>query len=94
MASKELERIRDAMLDQQYTLTEHAYDEMEDDNLDVLDVEAAIVTGEMDAVLTKDSRGTRYVVVGTATDQSTSVGVVLRFVAHDHVLVLTVYEIS
>jgi len=42
MASQELERIRNAILDQRYTLTEHAYDEMEEDNLDVLDVESAI----------------------------------------------------
>ena len=48
MASRELERIRRAILDQRYTLTEHAYDEMDADYLDVLDVEAAILTGEIE----------------------------------------------
>ena len=67
---------------------------MDDDNLDVLDVESAILTGEVDQVLTKDPRGTRYVMIGKATDQATPVGVVVRFVEGDRLLVLTVYEIK
>jgi hypothetical protein len=59
MASRELERIRNAVLDRRYTLTEHAYDEMAEDKLDVLDVKSAILTGEIDKVLTMDPRGTR-----------------------------------
>ena len=94
MASRELERIRNAVLDGRYTLTEHAYDEMDADNLDVLDVESAILTGEIDQVMTLDPRGTRYVVLGKATDQRTPVGVVARFVEHDQLLVITVYEIK
>lgn len=94
MASRELERIRRAVLDQRYTLTEHAYDEMDDDQLDVLDVEAAILTGRVEQTMTKDPRGTRYVVVGMATDEATMVGVVARFVERDELLVLTVYEIK
>jgi hypothetical protein len=94
MASRELERIRNAILDCRYTLTEHAYEEMAEDNLDVLDVEAAILTGEIDEVLTLDPRGTRYVIIGDATDQTTPVGVVVRFVAHDQLLVITVYEVK
>ena len=94
MASKELERIREAILDQRYTLTEHAHDEMDEDDLDVLDVEAAILTGHIEQTLTRDPRGTRYVIMGTATDEATLVGVVVRFVEHDQLLVLTVYEIK
>ena len=94
MASRELERIRTAILDHRYTLTEHAYDEMDEDNLDVLDVESAILTGEIDQILTMDPRGTRYVIVGKATDQATAVGVVARFVEHDQLLIITVYEIK
>ena len=66
MASRELERIRTAIIDHRYTLTEHAYDEMDKDNLDVLDVESAVRTGEIDQILTMDPRGTRYVIVGNA----------------------------
>ncbi len=91
MASRELERIRNAVLDHRYSLTELAYDEAAEDNLDV---ESAILTGEIDEVLTRDPRGTRYVVIGYATDQETPVGVVVRFVEHDQLLILTVYEIK
>lgn len=91
MGSRELARIRNAILDQRYTLTEHAVDEMAADNLDV---ESAILTGTIDQVLTADPRGTRYVVVGNATDQITPVGVVARFVEHDQLLIITVYEIK
>jgi hypothetical protein len=94
MASKHFERIRDAILEQRYTLTEHAYEEMDNDHLDVLDIEAAVLTGSIEQTLTKDPRGTRYVIVGTATDEVTTGGVVVRFVEHDRLLVLTVYEVK
>ncbi len=94
MARPELERIRGAVLDGRYALTEHAYEEMDDEDLDVLDVESAILTGEIDQVLTNDPRGTRYVVIGSATDLETQVGVVVRFVEYDQILVITVYEID
>ena len=94
MASRELERIRGAVLDHRYVLTEHAYEEMSDDGLDVLDVEAAVLTGEIDQTLTADPRGTRYVIVGNATDRETVVGVVARFVERDLLLIITVYEIK
>jgi hypothetical protein len=94
MAERDLDRIRQAILDQKYTLTEHAYDEMDEDRLDVLDVEAAVLTGRLDQTLTHDPRGTRYVVIGRATDESTPVGVVVRFVSPNDLLVLTVYEIK
>jgi hypothetical protein len=92
MASRELERIRNAILDHQYTLTEHAYEEMEEDGLDVLDVESAILTGEIEQAQTMDPRGTRYVVIGDATDKQTAVGVVVRFAERDQLLTITVYE--
>ena len=94
MSGRVLERIRDAILDHRYSMTEHAYEEMDEDNLDVLDVEAAILTGELDQILTADPRGTRYVVLGKATDLYTSIGIVARFVEHDQLLIVTVYEIK
>lgn len=93
MSSATLERIRNAILEQQYVLSEHAYEEMDNDNLDALDVEAAILTGEVRDVQTHDPRGVRYVIVGTGCDLSTSVGVVARFVEQDRLLIITVYEI-
>ena len=94
MASRDLEKIRLAVLDQRYNLTEHAYDEMDQDRLDVLDIESALLTGQVQQILTQDARGKRFVVVGHATDLRTPVGVVVRFVRDDELLVLTIYEIK
>ena len=94
MDSDPLKQIQDAILDQRYAFSEHAYDEMDNDDLDALDVEAAVLTGEIEQVLTHDPRGPRYVVVGRACDQWTEVGIVARFVEQNQLLVITVYEID
>ena len=94
MANSEIERIRESVLNQSYTFSEHAYDDMTEDNLDVLDVEAALLTGTIEQVLTHDPRGTRFVVHGVATDQETQVGVVMRFVQSNKLLIITVYQID
>lgn len=84
-------RILEAILDHRYALSEHAYDEMDADRLDALDVESAILTGAVTQVLTDDSRGPRYVIEGRACDQTTPVAVVARFVDSDQLLIITVY---
>lgn len=94
MSQNVLNQIRDAILAGRYVLSGHAYDEMDEDGLDVLDVEAAILSGRVEQTLTRDPRGTRYLVVGTACDELTSVAVVVRFVEREQLLVITVYEIK
>jgi hypothetical protein len=94
MVSRELDRIRNAVMEGHYALTEHAYEEMGGDDLDVLDVESTILTGKIDQVLTRDSRGTRYVVVGHATNLETEVAVVARFVEYGQLLIITVYALE
>lgn len=60
------------------------------DRLDVVDVESVILTGTIERVFTDDPRGTRYEIVGPATDLGTVVGVVVRFAGP--LLIITVYE--
>ncbi len=83
--------MRRAVLDQAYVLTPHAILEMREDQLDVLDVESAILTGRIERVFENDPRGPRYEVIGKACDQFTTVGVAARFVGS--LLIITVYEI-
>jgi len=94
MTAHDLERVlaaaRQAVLDQSYVLTPHAVLEMRDDHLDVVDIEAAILTGRIERVFEDDARGRRYEIVGRATDLRTAIGVVIRFVGA--MLVITVYE--
>lgn len=94
MRARSLKWIQQAILAHNYVLTEHAYEEMSADNLDVLDVESAVMTGRITAVLTRDRRGARYVVEGHACDLSARVGVVVRMVPVEKLLVVTVYQIK
>lgn len=75
-------------------MTAHAMEEMAEDLLDILDVESAILTGEIRRMEEDDPRGTKYVVAGLALDHRTPVGVVGRFVEGERFLIITVYEIA
>jgi hypothetical protein len=89
-----LERIRDAIVGGEYDLTRHAIDEMAEDYLGILDVECAILDGEIVKTETDDPRGPRYTIVGLAEDGKTEVGVVGRFTETGIYLVITVYEVT
>jgi len=75
MSRRLLETIRDAIIRGDYDLTRHAVDEMAEDNLDVLDVECAILNGEIVKTETDDLRGARYTIIGLAQNERTEVGV-------------------
>ncbi len=72
----------------------HAMDEMAEDNIDIEDIEAAVLNGEILRIERDDPRGTRYVIGGIATDGQTPVGVVGRFRGTERYLIITVYEIT
>ncbi len=72
----------------------HAAEEMAEDNLDILDIEQAILNGQVVRREKDDPRGAKYVVEGLATDGTTSVGVVGRFLRSERYLIITIYEIS
>lgn len=89
-----LRRIRGAIVSGEYDLTRHAIDEMAEDGLSILDVESAILDGEIAKTETDDPRGPRYVIIGLAEDQKTEVGVVGRFTETGIYLIITVYEVT
>ncbi len=75
-------------------MTVHAMEEMAEDNLDVIDIEHAILTGFVAKIEKDDPRGFKYVIEGDAADGVTVVGVVGRFTDRGRYLVITVYEIK
>ena len=77
-----------------HVLTGAELEMMNEDDLDVLDSEAAILSGRIEETQAGDPRGTKYVIVGSACDQTTPVGVVVRFVEKEQLLVITVYELE
>ncbi|MFN9174297.1 MAG: DUF4258 domain-containing protein [Synechocystis sp.] len=75
-------------------MSAHAMEEMAEDFLTILDVAAAILNGHIVRVEKTDPRGPKYVVIGTALDQHTPVGIVGRFTTSERYLIITVYEVT
>ena len=92
MPRRIIDRIREKIRLQQYDMTVHAMEEMAEDNLDILDIEHAILDGQISRIEKGDPRGTKYVVEGFAVDGQTPVGTVGRF-ANERYLIITVYEV-
>jgi len=89
-----LDRIRDAIISGEYDLTRHAVEEMAEDDLSILDIECAVLDGEIVRTEADDPRGPRYTIVGLAEDTKTEVGVVGRFTETGIYLVITVYKVT
>ena len=94
MPHRLIERIRQKILLRDYDLTIHAIEEMAEDDLDVLDIEHAVLNGQVVRRHKRDPRGTKYTIQGLALDGERVVGIVGRFPAIDRFLIITVYDIS
>jgi len=75
-------------------MSAHAMEEMAEDFLTILDVDTAVLNGQVIRVEKDDPRGTKYIIVGTALDQQTPVGIVGRFASNGRYLIITVYEVT
>ena len=89
-----MERIREKIRLRRYDMTAHATEEMAEDDLDIADVEHAVLTGRVVRIQRDDPRGNKFALEGTAADGATLVGVVGRFPSSDRYLIVTVYRIS
>ncbi len=94
MPRSQIEQIREKIRLRHYDMTVHAMEEMAEDNLDIIDIEQAVLAGRITRVERDDPRGNKYVIEGSATDGETVVGVVGRFTNTDRYLIITVYEIT
>jgi hypothetical protein len=94
MPRSDIERIREKIRLHQYDMSAHAMEEMAEDLLTILDVEEAVLSGQVIRVEKDDPRGTKYIVVGTALDQQTPVGIVGHFASTGRYLIITVYNIT
>ncbi len=85
-----LQRMRQAIREQQYRISGHANEEMSEDGFEAEDIESIILTGQITGRFTRDPRGTRYEVTGDATDGRRAC-VVCRFLPSSVLLIITVY---
>jgi hypothetical protein len=63
-----IEKIRDAIRKGNYDMTMHAFEEMAEDNLSIIDVESALLSGMIIEKQKGDPRGTKYVIRGKSYD--------------------------
>lgn len=85
-----LQRIRQKIIEKDYYLSSHAEDEMLDDGLELTGIENAILKGRIEKKLTRDLRGTRYRIEGSAKD-GRLIRVVCRFKENGNLVIITVY---
>ena len=72
----------------------HAMEEMAEDDLDLLDIEEAVLNGQVVRRNKRDPRGTKYTIKGLAMDGERIVGIVGRFHGTDRFLIITVYDVT
>ena len=71
----------------------HFFEEMANDDLSFADIESVIATGRIRRRFTRDPRGTRYEVVGKATDDR-EVAVICRIKETGKLLFITTYGLE
>ena len=94
MPHRLIERIRRKILSRDYDLTIHAIEEMAEDDLDILDIEHAVLTGQVVRRHKHDPRGVKYTIQGLSLDGEKLVGIVGRFHGTDRFLIITVYDVK
>jgi hypothetical protein len=75
-------------------MTVHALEEMAEDDLDIFDIEEAVLNGQVVRRNKHNPRGTKYTIEGLALDGERLVGVVGRFHDTDRFLIITVYDVN
>jgi hypothetical protein len=87
-----LEQMRERIHQRQFVMTVHAADEMEDDNLTVLDVEAGVLTGRIvERQKDRDTGEWRYLVRGESLAESKIV-VAAKLSVTGKLVIITVYR--
>ena len=90
MASKDLQRIRQSVLLGRLKLTHHAIEEMDADDLEILDIESAMMTGKI-VQKQKHQVVMKYRICGKSIS-SAMMTVVGRFTESNYFLIITVFR--
>lgn len=93
MSKDILKRIRRAVREKRYQMTDHALEEADADELTLEDIRDILLQGLLEATYTDDSRGPRYVVRGGVHENQADV--VCRFRSDGVLLIIiTVYVVD
>jgi hypothetical protein len=89
-----IDYLRKKVRDQEYEFAiPHFFEEMINDDLIFADIESAIASGRIRRRFTRDPRGTRYEVVGPATD-GREIAVICRIKETGKLLFITCYALE
>ena len=92
MATIDIIRKKVRNKDYEFTIP-HFFEEMADDDLQWVDIETAMLNGKVRRRFTRDPRGARYEVVGSATD-GRQVAIVCRIKDTGKLLFITTYVVE
>ena len=88
-----LRRIRRAVRESQYQMTDHALEEADADTLTLNNIRNVLLNGDLDSTYTDDPRGSRYVIRGDVDENP--VNVVCRFRSDGRLLIIiTIYVVD
>ena len=88
-----LRRIRRAVRQRRYQMTDHALEEADADNLTLADIKNVLLNGNLDSTYKDDLRGPRYVIRGDVAEHP--VDVVCRFRSDGRLLIIiTLYVVD
>ena len=89
-----LQEIQRKMVNGEYEFAiPHFFEEMANDDLILPDIEMAIAHGDIRRYFTRDPRGTRYEIVGPATDER-EIAVICRVKSTGKLLLITTYALE
>lgn len=71
----------------------HFFEEMANDDLLFADIERVVATGRIRRRFTRDPRGARYEIVGSATDER-SIAIICRLKESGKLLFITTYALD
>ena len=94
MPRRTLDRVREAIRNAAYDVTAHAFEELAEDDLDLVDIETAILNGGLIKTEKDDLRGMRHTIHGFGADGTTPVGTIGRFTETGRYLIITVYRVT
>lgn len=93
MGQEILKRIRRAVREKRFQMTDHALEEADADDLTLEDIRELLLHGDLEATYTDDSRGPRYVIRGYVNEDEADV--VCRFRSDGMLLIIiTVYAVD
>lgn len=89
-----IDSIREKVRNQEYEFTlPHFFEQMANDDLIFADIEMVIANGRIKRRFTRDPRGTRYEIVGPATD-GRQTAVICRIKTTGRLLFITTYVVE